>query len=271
MHPGAVRVLPEGRPEGNTLPRGNAGRHRDAVRAELRRPGRIPVQTAIYNLETPKGKIGTPAEFGFLYNEQQAIRFDAHVKKINGKYQVTVLSANTNEGENINGVSITLWGTPADPSHTPWRFKEHPAEAGKSQTGEESNESPVRPFLTNPSDCLASAEEAPTTKLFYDSWENPVPTEENGEPKLTRARHRRSRRARGHRLRKPVVQAGSAVPPAACRRRRLAEGGRAVRLRIRTEASPARRKRRTHDAAAEGHEGHASGRRRAFTECGQRP
>ncbi len=148
-------------------------------------PGESPVQTAIYNLETPKGKIGTPAEFGFLYNEQQAIRFDAHVKKINGKYQVTVLSANTNEGENINGVSITLWGTPADPSHTPWRFKEHPAEAGKSQTGEESNESPVRPFLTNPSDCLASAEQAPTTKLFYDSWENPVPTEENGEPKLS--------------------------------------------------------------------------------------
>jgi hypothetical protein len=136
------------------------------------RPNRIP----IYNLVPPKG---VPAEFGFVFENIVPVRLDAHVARVDGKYKVTVLSADINEAFNLNGISVTLWGTPADPSHDAERNQ-----VNHQKLGEASHEEPKRPFLTNPTDCLQQAEAAPVTTLQYDSWQRPGAENADGLPEL---------------------------------------------------------------------------------------
>jgi hypothetical protein len=135
-----------------------------------------PTTVPLYNLNPPAG---APAEFGFLFLNTP-VRLDAHVRKINGKYRVTVLSPDVNEAFSISGISLTLWGVPADSSHD----AERDQTANHNLKGEASNESPQRPFLTNPADCLTQTEEAPVTVLHYDQWEIPGSLNSEGEPLL---------------------------------------------------------------------------------------
>ncbi len=138
---------------------------------------RSPVVTPVYNLNPPAG---VPAEFGFTF-DNTPVRLDAHVRRIDGVYRVTVLSPDINAYLNIYGISLTLWGVPADSSHDPERrfSEEH------KQSGAESKETPHRPFLTNPVDCLKQAQEHPVTVLRYDQWESPGASNSEGEPLLS--------------------------------------------------------------------------------------
>ncbi len=129
--------------------------------------GSEPEKVAFYNLEPPPN---APAEFGFVF-KNVAVRVDGHlVREPNGEYRVGVLSADVNEAFNIIGVSISLWGVPGDTSHD--------AERGEAFKGT------TRPFLTNPTDCVASSLEPPTTTINYDRWEQPGLTDEMGLPVL---------------------------------------------------------------------------------------
>lgn len=138
-----------------------------------------PVKAPIYNLETPRGATGVPAEFGFNI-AGVPVRLDGHVRKLGGQYQVTVLSADVNEALTVDGASITLWGTPAEASHN----EERTIEKEPSKRGAESTENPVQPFLTNPTSCLAEQEQQPFTTMYVDQWKAPA-AELEGEPELS--------------------------------------------------------------------------------------
>lgn len=138
-------------------------------------------EVPLYNLVPPAG---VPAEFGFMFLNTP-VRLDAHVRRIHGHYRVTVLSSDINEAFNINGISLTLWGVPADSSHNAERNQTE----NHSKKGAESKEEPHRPFLTNPADCLTQAEQIkegqdPITSMFYDQWEIPGALNADNEPSL---------------------------------------------------------------------------------------
>jgi len=138
---------------------------------------REPTVVPVYNLSPPAG---VPAEFGFLF-ANTPVRLDAHVRRINGKYRLTVLSPDINEAFNISGLSLTLWGTPAEASHDAERNKTE----NHAEKGAKNEETPVRPFLTNPADCVTQAQEHPVTVLRYDQWESPGANNSEGEPLVT--------------------------------------------------------------------------------------
>ena len=145
-----------------------------------------PETVALYDLQPPAG---VPAEFGFIYSNVP-IRLDAHVVHEDangGEYRVSVDSSDVNEAYDVWGVQLTLWGEPANPSHTPERFK-NLFERGAEPSG------PEAPFLTNPADCAVEAEAlepgaadanlAPVTSALVDSWEQPGASDPQGQPQL---------------------------------------------------------------------------------------
>jgi hypothetical protein len=142
---------------------------------------REPTVVPVYNLTPPAG---VPAEFGFLF-ANVPVRLDAHVRRIEGKYRLTVLSPDINEAFNISGVSLSLWGVPKETSHDAERNQtlDH-AVKGAKDTEEVAGEPVERPFLTNPADCAVQAKEAPITVLHYDQWELPGANNAQGEPLL---------------------------------------------------------------------------------------
>lgn len=115
----------------------------------------------VYNLVPAPG---VPAEFGFsVYNVP--IRLEARVVREGGAYELEVVSPDVSEAFEITGVSLTLWGVPAESSHTAER-EEHDSRGALDK-------GPLTPFLTNPSDCATEAGMPPTTTISVDSWENP--------------------------------------------------------------------------------------------------
>ena len=140
---------------------------------------RTSVETvAVYNL-APAGNV--PVEFGFIF-ANVPVRIDAHVVRepgSDGTYRVTVLSPDINQAYKIYGVTLTLWGTPSNASHTPERF----SELGSTHRGAPS-EAPERPFLTNPTDCLGEALAPPMTTISVDRWEQPGSLDADGNPVL---------------------------------------------------------------------------------------
>ncbi len=131
--------------------------------------GSPPVREPVYNLIPPPG---VPAELGLSFENVVPLRLDAHLVRVGGAYQLTILTPDINQTLNLNGIWLTLWGAPADESH----YAERSKEEDHTQRGAAGSEA-VNPFLTTPSDCLAEAEDAPATIVRYDQWESPV-----GEP-----------------------------------------------------------------------------------------
>jgi hypothetical protein len=139
----------------------------------------------VYNLVPPKG---TPAEFGILFNGIP-IRLDAHVRRLDGQYKVTVLSAAVNEAFNVDAFSLTLWGTPAEESHNAERYGRIHTKIGEP---DEHPEVPIKPFLSSPTDCLQAAAEheslenpGPRTIIHSDEWEKPGAEDAEHEPELS--------------------------------------------------------------------------------------
>ena len=120
---------------------------------------------AIYNLIPPKGM---PAQFGFEYI---GLPFYIDTKlRSDGDYGITAFLQNTTEAKRVSAASVTIWGTPADPSHD--RLRGHclseipvpPFSIGNCPAGVA-----PKPFLRLPSSC----ESALQTTMRIDTWLNP--------------------------------------------------------------------------------------------------
>src|SRR4029077_3736299 len=85
-----------------------------------------------------------------------------------GDYGVTADSLDISAGEGVTGVSLTLWGVPADPSHDPERYCPHKEEI-KNTPGCESDGQLV-PFLTDPTSC---SDQSLLTRMSVEAWQEP--------------------------------------------------------------------------------------------------
>jgi uncharacterized repeat protein (TIGR01451 family) len=131
----------------------------------------------VYNVAPEEGE---PATFGFTLPAIAAINVSipAHVRT-GGDYGVTATVSDVSELEEVLSTSLTLWGVPGDHAHDAQRgdacssflkaggLVQCPDKGGHSFTG------PVKPFLTNPTDCAQQAQAAPVTTITGDSWQNP--------------------------------------------------------------------------------------------------
>ncbi len=114
--------------------------------------GEIPV----YNITPPKG---VTARFGFLGVTNVPVFFDASVRT-GGDYGVSAGSLRVPQLSAVEGLTLTMWGVPADQSHDPLR---HCADGNPLGC---SSGLPRRPFLTNPTSCLGQR----TATTRADSW-----------------------------------------------------------------------------------------------------
>jgi hypothetical protein len=123
----------------------------------------------VYNLVPPKGVV---ARLGFVF--LIPIVIDITVRT-GGDYGITATVKNASEMVNIYGVTVTLWGVPADSRHDTQRFRPggfYPGDT-TANCGQPvcplSSGLPLTPFLTNPSQCDVPV----TTGLQVESWQNP--------------------------------------------------------------------------------------------------
>ncbi len=118
----------------------------------------------LYNLEPPPG---VAASFGFTAAGVPVL-FDARVTSKDG-YHVQVVVRDASQTLGLLGTSVTLWGTPAHPTHDPFRVcagTSSPVLFGCAA------ESPPKAFLSNPATCGPEGEGL-RTGLSVDSWAAP--------------------------------------------------------------------------------------------------
>ncbi len=151
----------------------------------------IEPEVPVYNMEPPPG---IPAQFGFAIIGFPVL-LDASVRS-DGDYGVNLTTRNISQGLIVNGVTITFWGVPADPSHDIQRCRAYAAGylggnpfctgtpgvpggldpenfteiivGGPSSAGV----STVRPLLTNPSEC-GPVGQGKEVGLDVSSWQQP--------------------------------------------------------------------------------------------------
>jgi hypothetical protein len=120
----------------------------------------------VYNMVPPTG---TPAEFKFILAFGSAT-LDARLRS-GGDYGVSIDTKDVSEATDQGGlayVSVTLWGVPGDRSHDAERGRFCiSAECGNDPKAPFN--SPVKPFLANPTFCGPPL----TTTLSADPWQDP--------------------------------------------------------------------------------------------------
>jgi hypothetical protein len=131
-----------------------------------------PATSSVFNMVPPPG---APARFVFEV-AGTLISLDAHLRS-DGDYGVSIGSFNTSEGIALTGVKATLWGVPADPSHTPER---HCVGGGQKTGGCEAGV-PPRAFLRLPTSCMGPQ----TFALHATSWFHPGAFAPDGSPDLS--------------------------------------------------------------------------------------
>jgi hypothetical protein len=128
----------------------------------------------VYNMVPPPD---SPAEFGFNAFSV-LVHLTAHVRS-DGNYGLTVNVPNINQTLPVLGTTLTFWGVPAESAHDIQRCQELDLFAtpptcdgftGGPRSQPHSAGIPLRPFLTNPTDCPAGPL---TTTLRVDSWAHP--------------------------------------------------------------------------------------------------
>jgi uncharacterized repeat protein (TIGR01451 family) len=67
----------------------------------------------------------------------------------------------------LDSVSLSIWGDPADPIHDPWRYRSEGTSGGYFGVA---SDAPPAPFLANPTSCTSEPLEA---TFSSDSWEQP--------------------------------------------------------------------------------------------------
>jgi len=101
----------------------------------------------IYNMKPPAG---VPAAFGFNL-AGAAVHIYAKVRT-GGDYGVTLITKNSPESIALAGITFTVWGVPADPSHDPKRWC-----AGAFTPGCPSADSAdPKPFVSLPTSCIGT-------------------------------------------------------------------------------------------------------------------
>jgi hypothetical protein len=128
--------------------------------------------TPLYNLE-PEGD--TPAMFGFTTGYFPVIA-RASVRT-GGDYGLSVDLRDIPQPTAVTGSTITLWGTPADPSHDTYRGEQcfpqpsaPPFCLPSGIGGPGPSQARQVPFITNPSNCDGGALR---TVVTVDSWQHP--------------------------------------------------------------------------------------------------
>jgi hypothetical protein len=117
---------------------------------------------AVYNLAPNAGEV---SRLGFVVAGNFAIQGSVTVRP--GDYGLRASFHNVSQSVvELDAVSLTVWGVPADPSHDPLRVHRH--EVGFS-FGTHSEAAP-RPFFTNPTSCGLEPLAATFT---VDSWQEP--------------------------------------------------------------------------------------------------
>jgi hypothetical protein len=123
----------------------------------------------VYNMVPEPGQV---AVFGFA-----VIGTVVHVVasvRTDGDYGITTTASQTSQALLIYGVSLTLWGAPADPVYDAQRGRrclENEFTVGKEcEDGGELAGMPARPFLSAPTNCTSGP---PVTTLKVNSWPNP--------------------------------------------------------------------------------------------------
>ena len=102
----------------------------------------------LYNLRPPKGAI---ADFAFSAGGI----VQAHIFPVldpSRGYAVKFVSPDISNLVTVRGVEVTGWGVPADPAHDKFRYVSGPLNADPA-VGAAWGSAPIRPILTNPSDC----------------------------------------------------------------------------------------------------------------------
>jgi hypothetical protein len=123
--------------------------------------GRQKQVVPVYNMAPPAG---VPAQLAFIVIAPIA-RVDINVRS-DGDYGIHATTASINATSPIWGVSVHLWGVPADSSHDGLRFS--PGSPVQGGTPIPSGLSPF-PFLRNPTSC-----NGPLTSMFTaTSWQEP--------------------------------------------------------------------------------------------------
>jgi len=127
---------------------------------------------AVYNMVPPPN---VAARFAFIAAGHPIV-IDAKARR--SDYALSIDSTYISEGIPLTGVRLTLWGTPADPSHT--RLRACPGNIGvECPAGV-----PEKPFLRLPTACTAPGTGLTTTAVA-DSWFNPGALNSEGSPDLS--------------------------------------------------------------------------------------
>ncbi len=125
--------------------------------------GNLSATVPVFNMVTPAGR---PLTLGF--NVSGVNVFTDTKLRTGSDYGATALSEDISAVLPFTGITLTLWGVPADPAHDVqrcWEFSEttgncfEPHAAGV----------PPKPFLTVATSCLGPQ----ATTVSADSWENP--------------------------------------------------------------------------------------------------
>jgi hypothetical protein len=120
----------------------------------------------IYNLVPPPGR---PAQLGF-HLASVPFYIDAELRT-GGDYGISGVLRNQSQAKRLIGASVTLWGTPGDTSHDPYRgqcFNGAP-EIRSISLGSCSAGIEPEPFLRMPTNCGAALD----TTMRFSTWTKP--------------------------------------------------------------------------------------------------
>ncbi len=141
----------------------------------LRNGSRPQVELApVYNLAPSPGEV---AKIGFPISQQFFLQGGVTLRPGDDGLRTTFQNVNESFAE-IVGVSLTIWGVPADPIHDPLRWAADFTHVGGGVFGATSDAGRV-PFLTNPTSCLA---EPLHSSFQVDSWQQPAASVEETMP-----------------------------------------------------------------------------------------
>jgi hypothetical protein len=107
--------------------------------------------------------------------------------RTDGDYGLTAQTRNISEFLRFDGLTLTLWGVPADPRHDSERFtpQEGSVGLGAKRPGGPNGEplpdsAPLTGYFTNPTQCSGPV----YATIDTDSWTNPGPFAADGRPEL---------------------------------------------------------------------------------------
>jgi hypothetical protein len=128
------------------------------------------IKLPVFNMRPREGEV---ADFGFVYLNVP-IHINVGLDASRG-YAVSATSTEISQALEVNGALVTIWGTPADPSHNPDRGNRicggptmEDADSCQIETIH-TVESLPEPYLISPTFCGPSL----TSRLRIDSWEEP--------------------------------------------------------------------------------------------------